>query len=179
MSDNNENQNEIFGGINFDGKNNGNAQNSNTNNNCSSFFEEPVQKANSVGVFGNYDLGGNGVNPFSFGGFANQDSGKNIDNGMNADVQKAGVFGFTPTVQNGGAYNGTINNNTVYRPIAKEKSMTKQGLWTKIKAFLFQEIDLTAPVKVELTPYQQKIENEINDFLHQEVSFKAIAKLFK
>ena len=68
---------------------------------------------------------------------------------------------------------------STYKTIEKNKAITKQGLWSKIKAFLFQEVDLTAPIKVELTPYQQKIENEINDFLHQDVSFKAIAKLFK
>lgn len=69
--------------------------------------------------------------------------------------------------------------NIKYDTIEKNKAITKQGLWSKIKAFLFQEIDLTAPIKVELTPYQQKIEDEINEFLHQDVSFKAIAKLFK
>ena len=68
---------------------------------------------------------------------------------------------------------------TTYGTIEKNKAITKQGLWSKIKAFLFQEIDLTAQIKVELTPYQQKVEKEINDFLHQDVSFKAIAKLFK
>ena len=56
--------------------------------------------------------------------------------------------------------------------IEKQKAVTKQGLWSRIRAFLFQEIDLTAPIKVELTPYQQKVEDEINEFLHQEISFK-------
>ena len=28
-------------------------------------------------------------------------------------------------------------------------------------------------VKVELTPYQQKIENEINDFLYQEITWQS------
>ena len=75
----------------------------------------------------------------------------------------------------------TSEPNTTFRydTIEKNKAITKQGLWSKIKAFLFQEIDLTAPIKVELTPYQKKVEKEINDFLHQDVSFKAIAKLFK
>ena len=54
----------------------------------------------------------------------------------------------------------------------------KRSFWTRFKAFLFQEIDLTAPIKVELTPYQQKVEDEINEFLHQEVSFKGISKFF-
>lgn len=46
----------------------------------------------------------------------------------------------------------------------------KTGLWVKVKNVLFYEI------KLELTPHQQKIEKEINDFLHQEVDFKAIWK---
>ncbi len=44
----------------------------------------------------------------------------------------------------------------------------KPSIWTKIKNILFYEI------KVELTPYQQKIENEINDFLHQEITWKSL-----
>ena len=42
---------------------------------------------------------------------------------------------------------------------------TKVSIWTKIKNFLCQEI------KVELTPKQQKVEDEINEFLHQEVTW--------
>ena len=41
----------------------------------------------------------------------------------------------------------------------------KTGFWTKVKNALFYEI------KVELTPYQQKVEDEINEFLHQEVTW--------
>ena len=44
----------------------------------------------------------------------------------------------------------------------------KTGFWTKLKNALFYE------VRVELTPYQQKIEDEINDFLHQEITWKSI-----
>lgn len=45
---------------------------------------------------------------------------------------------------------------------------TKVGFWSKFKAFLLQ--DLT----VELTPYQQKVEDEINDFLHQEITWQGV-----
>ncbi len=45
---------------------------------------------------------------------------------------------------------------------------TKVSVWTKIKNFLFQDI------KVELTPKQQKIEDEINEFLHQEITWGKI-----
>ena len=76
-------------------------------------------------------------------------------------------------------YGDTVNNVNNFEPIKKDKAITKQGLWSRVKAFLFQEIDLTAPIKVELTPYQQKVEDEINEFLHQEVTFKGIANFFK
>jgi len=46
------------------------------------------------------------------------------------------------------------------------------SVWTKVKNVLLYEI------KVELTPHQQKIEDEINEFLHQEVSFKKIFSFF-
>lgn len=41
----------------------------------------------------------------------------------------------------------------------------KQGFWSKFKGFWLQEIN------VELTPKQQQIEDEINEFLHQEVTW--------
>ena len=44
----------------------------------------------------------------------------------------------------------------------------KPSLWSKIKGILTYEI------KVELTPYQQKIEDEINEFLHQEITWKSL-----
>ncbi len=43
----------------------------------------------------------------------------------------------------------------------------KPSAWTKLKNALFYEI------KVELTPYQQKVENEINEFLHQEITWSS------
>lgn len=50
----------------------------------------------------------------------------------------------------------------------------KTSMWTKIKNALFYEI------KVELTPYQQKVEDEINEFLHQEITWKSFkAFLFR
>ena len=32
-------------------------------------------------------------------------------------------------------------------------------------------------IKVELTPYQQKVEDEINEFLHQEVTWEKVHDL--
>jgi hypothetical protein len=48
----------------------------------------------------------------------------------------------------------------------------KTGFWTKVKNVMFYEI------KVELTPHQQKVEDEINEFLHQEVSLKKVIDFF-
>lgn len=44
---------------------------------------------------------------------------------------------------------------------------TEVSIWSKIKSFLFQEI------KVELTPEEQRFENQMNDVLNQEVTFKS------
>lgn len=57
---------------------------------------------------------------------------------------------------------GTIRNNNL--PV-------KVGFWNKFKAFWLQDI------KIELTPYQQKVENEINEFLHQEVTWEKVHDL--
>ena len=67
---------------------------------------------------------------------------------------------------------GANNEGTVFTKVEAGSLPTKQSVWSKIRSFLFQEIDWTAPIKVELTPYQQKVEDEINEFLHQEISFK-------
>ena len=52
-----------------------------------------------------------------------------------------------------------------------ENLPTKVGFWTKFKNFWLQEI------KVELTPKQQKVEDEINEFLHQEVTWEKVHDL--
>lgn len=52
--------------------------------------------------------------------------------------------------------------------VASTNLPAKPSFWTKVKNALFYEI------KVELTPYQQKIENEINDFLHQPITWKSL-----
>ena len=52
----------------------------------------------------------------------------------------------------------------------------KQGFWSRFKAFWLQDAEefLNKEIKVELTPYEQKIEDEINEFLHQEVTWAKI-----
>ena len=107
-----------------------------------------------------FDNGVNGVNSVN-GSVGGQDNGVNT----NQDVFGNSNFGG--------------NNSQIFRPISADKAMTKKGFWSKVKEFLFQEIDLTAPIKVELTPYQQKVEDEINEFLHQEISFKGFLEILK
>ena len=50
----------------------------------------------------------------------------------------------------------------------------KQGFWSKFKAFWLQDVDWNKEIVVELTPHQQKVENEINDFLHQDVTWEKV-----
>lgn len=76
-----------------------------------------------------------------------------------------------------GVFGGATFDNG--NEVKAEELPTKPSIWSKIRSFLFQEIDWYAPITVELTPYQQKVEDEINEFLHQEVSFKGFFNLFK
>lgn len=62
---------------------------------------------------------------------------------------------------------GTIRQNGGNLPV-------KVGFWNKFKAFWLQEIDWNREIKVELTPYQQKVEDEINEFLHQEITWEKV-----
>lgn len=52
----------------------------------------------------------------------------------------------------------------------------KQSFWSRVKAFWLQDAEefLNKEVKVELTPHQQKIEDEINAFLYQEITWQKI-----
>lgn len=87
---------------------------------------------------------------------------------INEEVKVSGVYGgveFEGTEEAGQI--GTVENAGSNLPV-------QAGFWTKVKTFLFQEIDWHKEIKVELTPYQQKIEKEINDFLHQEITWKKI-----
>ena len=88
---------------------------------------------------------------------------------FNGENKFDGVFGGASF---GTENTSTNNNETVFKRVESESLPTKQSIQTKIRSFLFQDIDLYAPINVELTPYQQKVEDEINEFLHQEVSFK-------
>ncbi len=117
------------------------------------------------------DFNENGV----FGGVQFEGENNELNNGV-VEGQNDNVFANIPN-ENGNGFGE--NNAANFKPVEKDKAVTERGLWSKIKAFLFQEIDLYAPIKVELTPYQQKVEDEINEFLHQEITFKGIANFFK
>lgn len=67
---------------------------------------------------------------------------------------------------------GTINN--VYGKGSSNNLPTKAGFWSKFKGFWLQDVDLNKEIKVVLTPYQQKVEDEINDFLHQEITWDKV-----
>jgi hypothetical protein len=90
------------------------------------------------------------------------------------NIENAGTVGTVGTVENAGGVFKTVPVNNSNLPA------TTGGFMTKVKAFLFQEIDWHKEIKVELTPYQQKVEDEINEFLHQEITWaKVKAFLFQ
>ena len=83
------------------------------------------------------------------------------------EEEKNGVFGgvdFDGNTKEAGSIKITENKNLP----------TEKGLWSRFKAFWLQEIDWNTEIKVELTPYQQKIEDEINEFLHQEITWEKV-----
>ncbi len=51
---------------------------------------------------------------------------------------------------------------------------TKVGVWAKVKGFLFQEINLNKPIVLELTPKEEKVLNDVHDFLFQEIKFSGL-----
>ncbi len=61
---------------------------------------------------------------------------------------------------------GKIYNEIPMENASSENLPTKVGMWGKIKSFFLQEI------KVELTPAQQQFQDDLNDFLHIELTWK-------
>ena len=84
--------------------------------------------------------------------------------------QEKGVFGgisFEDEIQE----NGVIENaGTIQKP----ELPAKVGFWQKFKAFWLQDIDWNKEIKVELTPGQQKVEDDINEFLHQDITWEKV-----
>ena len=109
------------------------------------------EEKNMSGVFGGVEIENN------------ENNVENVQNVGNVENQEpkaeAGVFGGI-NVEN----NEKEGNNLP----------AKTGFWSKFKAFWLQDIDWNKEIKVELTPYQQKVEDEINEFLHQEITWKKV-----
>ena len=94
---------------------------------------------------------------------------------INEEV-KTGIFGgvsFENEAENEEVVEnaGTIENVGTIRTDALP---AKVGFWQRFKAFWLQEIDWNKEIKVELTPRQQKIEDDINEFLHQEITWEKV-----
>ena len=73
-----------------------------------------------------------------------------------------------PMEKNGEVVNKAEAENSAFKVCGTGKNLpSKPSFWSKLKGVLTYE------VKVELTPYQQEIENEINDFLYQEITWQS------
>lgn len=116
-----------------------------------------------------FNEGNNVGSVFKQVNFENENS-TNQANGVNSN----GVNSFNSIEEN-----NTNANGTVFTKVETNNLPIKPSVWTKMKTVLFKKVNLLEPVNIELTPYQQKVENEINDFLHQEISFKGFFGLFK
>ena len=128
---------------------------------------------NQNGVFGEIKFNGNNNDTENTSFF----EGTIPENNFQVGAKNLGTQG-----QNAGnvfASFGTSDAQNEFKPIEQNKAIAKPSVWSKMKSFLFQEIDWNTQIKVELNPYQQKVENEINDFLHQEITFKGILNFFK
>lgn len=84
----------------------------------------------------------------------------------------SGVFG-------GVSFDGQVNNEAENvqvnaGTIRINNLPAKVGFWQKFKAFWLQDIDWNKEIRVELTPGQQKVEDEINEFLHQEITWEKV-----
>ncbi|MBO4293087.1 MAG: hypothetical protein J5881_01685 [Clostridia bacterium] len=99
-----------------------------------------------------------------------------------ADISEVnGVFGGVELGTIGGENNGAegvvngVNFGGNIDVVSQKSNLpTKTGFWSKFKAVMFQDIPWNHEIKVVLTPYQQKVEDEINEFLHQEITWEKV-----
>ena len=91
----------------------------------------------------------------------------------NINEQGSNVFGGVEFGNGSIQNNENINIETAQGTNGKNLPV-KRGFWTKFKNFWLQDIDWNREIRVELTPYQQKVEDEINEFLHQEITFEKV-----
>lgn len=83
-----------------------------------------------------------------------------IEEGNNA----SGLNGVPEELNNN---NGNEGAESAFK-VCTNNLPAKPTFFTKLKNVLFYEI------KVELSPYEQKIEDEINEFLHQEITWEKV-----
>lgn len=110
--------------------------------------------------------------PIGFGGYVGGYVGEQQDNSQQAGEYVGGFIG-TDQVQ----ASGHVSNDM--KISAGSKALVKPSLWTRFKAFLFQEIDLTQEITIELSAKEHKVLTEIHDFLFQELSFKGFMNILK
>ncbi|MBR3153355.1 MAG: hypothetical protein IKF52_07220 [Clostridia bacterium] len=87
---------------------------------------------------------------------------------------QGGVFGNTENVSEAESQNGYVGGFVSSSKSEKTGLPAKVSLWSKIKSFLFQEIDLHQEVTIKLTPKEEKVLTEVHDFLFQEISWKGV-----
>lgn len=83
-----------------------------------------------------------------------------------------GVFGGVEFGNSNGFNTENVMENA--GSIRNQDLPVKRGFWSKFKAFWLQEIDWDKEIRVELTPYQQKVEDEVNEFLHQQITWDKV-----
>lgn len=81
---------------------------------------------------------------------------------------------FIPFKENAETAKNAENANPATFKVVANNLPAKPTFFTRLKNILFYEI------KVELTPQEQKVEDEINEFLHQEITWAKFKEfLFK
>ena len=86
--------------------------------------------------------------------------------------KKTGVFGGVSYGESEETTQMMVQENA--GTIRNQALPTRIGFWQKFKTFWLQDIDWNKEIKVVLTPKQQKVENEINEFLHQEITWEKV-----
>ena len=131
--------------------------------------------------FGNGNEEAGSVFTGEFGGQQNNMGGQQ---GPKEDAGSiAGVM--QPPVGMGGYVGGFVGAGQVSGYTANEMQEARAGLpvkpslWTRFKAFLFQEVDLTQEIAIELSAKEEKVLSEVHDFLFQELSFKGFMNILK
>lgn len=106
--------------------------------------------------------------------YGEKNNGTGVYGGTEFSTQAGNVteFGTIGTDFGTTNYSGEVVENA--GSIKNTNLPVKNGFWSKFKAFWLQEIDWNKEIKVVLTPAQQKVEDEINEFLHQEITWEKV-----